>query len=93
MNATPAGQAPGRVPLSILDLVPVWQGGSIREAFEASLALAVAADRAGYARLWYAAVSYTHLDVYKRQPPQQTRGISRRQEICGAGRTTRPWMS
>ena len=54
MSATPAGQAPGRVPLSILDLVPVWQGGSIKEAFEASLALAVAADRAGYARLWYA---------------------------------------
>ncbi len=43
-----------RVPLSVLDLVPVSQGHSRHDAFEASAALARAADRLGYARYWVA---------------------------------------
>ncbi|MDA8438954.1 MAG: LLM class flavin-dependent oxidoreductase [Propionibacterium sp.] len=43
-----------RVPLSILDLVPVSQGHSRHEAFEASAELAQAADNLGYLRYWVA---------------------------------------
>ena len=40
--------------LSVLDLVPVVSGGSSATALRASEELAVAVDRAGYSRLWYA---------------------------------------
>lgn len=43
-----------RVPLSILDLVPVSQGHSRHDAFVASAALAQAADKLGYLRYWVA---------------------------------------
>ena len=43
-----------RVPLSILDLVPVSAGSTVADALDASLGLARAADRLGYTRLWYA---------------------------------------
>ncbi|MBY6127462.1 LLM class flavin-dependent oxidoreductase [Qipengyuania aquimaris] len=39
---------------SVLDLVPVREGGSLGEAFEAATALAVAAEDAGCARYWVA---------------------------------------
>src|SRR5699024_123095 len=42
------------VPLSILDLAQVREGGSPRESFEASVALAQLAERSGYRRVWYA---------------------------------------
>ena len=51
---TAASGAPARIPLSILDLVPVSAGASIADALDASLDLARAADRLGYTRLWYA---------------------------------------
>jgi luciferase family oxidoreductase group 1 len=41
-------------PLSILDLVTYPQGGSVREAIEASRELARRAERLGYARYWIA---------------------------------------
>ena len=43
-----------RVPLSVLDLVPVASGSTTREALEASLRLAQVADEHGYHRYWYA---------------------------------------
>lgn len=43
-----------RVPLSIVDLVYVSEGHSVAEAIESSMTAAVAADRLGYNRLWYA---------------------------------------
>lgn len=46
MNARPA--------LSILDLVPVADNQTVAEAIGASMELAVAADRLGYHRVWYA---------------------------------------
>jgi len=42
------------VPLSILDLVPVVQGGTPREALQRSLDLARHAERLGYTRYWVA---------------------------------------
>ncbi|OYN90252.1 LLM class flavin-dependent oxidoreductase [Parenemella sanctibonifatiensis] len=42
------------VPLSILDLVSVSEGQSMREAIGSSMELAQAADRLGYERYWYA---------------------------------------
>ncbi|WP_422116761.1 LLM class flavin-dependent oxidoreductase [Brachybacterium sp. UNK5269] len=42
------------VPLSILDLVPISEGMSTREAITASMEGAQAADRLGYERLWFA---------------------------------------
>jgi len=42
------------VPLSLLDLVPISEGMSTREAIDASMEGARAADRLGYERLWYA---------------------------------------
>ena len=42
------------IPLSILDLVPVVQGGTPREALQNSLALAQHAERLGYTRYWVA---------------------------------------
>jgi luciferase family oxidoreductase group 1 len=40
--------------LSVLDLVPVIEGGTIREALDASAELARTAEAAGYARFWVA---------------------------------------
>lgn len=42
------------VPLSILDLVPISEGSTAREAIVDSLRAAQLADRLGYHRLWYA---------------------------------------
>lgn len=42
------------IPLSVLDLVPVRQGGTLREAFAASASLAQAAEAHGYKRFWVA---------------------------------------
>jgi alkanesulfonate monooxygenase SsuD/methylene tetrahydromethanopterin reductase-like flavin-dependent oxidoreductase (luciferase family) len=46
--------AAGRVPLSVLDLVPVTTGSSAATALHRTVDLAVAAERAGYARYWLA---------------------------------------
>jgi luciferase family oxidoreductase group 1 len=40
--------------LSVLDLAPIAPGRTARESFEASVALAQAAERSGYRRVWYA---------------------------------------
>ncbi len=42
------------VPLSVLDLAPIPQGSSPREAFRASLSLAQLAEKLGYHRYWLA---------------------------------------
>ncbi|MGK5682652.1 LLM class flavin-dependent oxidoreductase [Actinoplanes sp. URMC 104] len=42
------------IPLSVLDLAPISSGQTARDSFEASVALARAAERAGYERVWYA---------------------------------------
>ena len=42
------------VPLSVLDLAPIPQGASARDAFHASLALARQAEKSGFNRYWLA---------------------------------------
>lgn len=42
------------VPLSVLDLAPIPQGASARDAFHASLALAQQAEKSGFHRYWLA---------------------------------------
>lgn len=42
------------IPLSILDLAPIAPGQSARESFAGSVALAQAAEKHGYTRVWYA---------------------------------------
>lgn len=42
------------VPISILDLAQVREGGSPSESFQASVALAQLAEASGYRRVWYA---------------------------------------
>ena len=42
------------IELSVLDLVPVREGGSVSEALAAAAALAVTAENAGYKRFWVA---------------------------------------
>ncbi len=42
------------VPLSVLDLVPVREGGTVREAIANAVDLAKTAEDAGYARFWVA---------------------------------------
>ena len=42
------------IPLSILDLVSVSEGSTVRDAVNASMASAQLADRLGYRRLWFA---------------------------------------
>jgi luciferase family oxidoreductase group 1 len=42
------------VPLSILDLAIVGKGESVREALDATVAVAQSAERRGYRRIWYA---------------------------------------
>lgn len=42
------------VPISILDLATVNKGKSVRDAFDASVALAQLAEASGYQRIWYA---------------------------------------
>lgn len=41
-------------PLSILDLAPIAPGQTIQQSFAASVALAQAAEKHGYTRVWYA---------------------------------------
>ncbi|WP_426593438.1 LLM class flavin-dependent oxidoreductase [Cellulomonas sp. McL0617] len=43
-----------RVPLSVLDLAPVWEGGTGLEALQASLERARLVERLGYRRIWFA---------------------------------------
>jgi len=45
---------PKYIPLSILDLVPVVQGGSVEQSFQNSLDLAKHAEELGYQRFWLA---------------------------------------
>lgn len=42
------------VPLSVLDLVPVREGGTLAEAYAATASLAQVAEREGYRRFWIA---------------------------------------
>ncbi len=42
------------IPLSVLDLVPVREGGTLGEAYAAATSLAQAAERHGYKRFWVA---------------------------------------
>ncbi|MBM2619619.1 LLM class flavin-dependent oxidoreductase [Actinoplanes sp. LDG1-06] len=42
------------IAISILDLAPISKGQTARESFEGSVALARAAERSGYERVWYA---------------------------------------
>jgi len=42
------------VPLSILDLAHIHEGGTARDSFDASVALAQRAEEWGYRRIWYA---------------------------------------
>ena len=49
-----SGMNAPHVPLSILDLVPISEGMTTREAIDASMEGAQAADRLGYERLWFA---------------------------------------
>jgi luciferase family oxidoreductase group 1 len=42
------------IAISILDLAPIAPGQTVRESFQASVALAQAAERNGYTRVWYA---------------------------------------
>jgi luciferase family oxidoreductase group 1 len=42
------------IPLSVLDLVPVREGGTLAEAYSATVSLAQAAERLGYKRFWIA---------------------------------------
>jgi luciferase family oxidoreductase group 1 len=42
------------LPLSLLDLAPIAPGETARDSFAASVALAQAAERFGYTRVWYA---------------------------------------
>ncbi len=42
------------IPLSILDLVPVREGGTLAEAYAATASLAQASERLGYKRFWVA---------------------------------------
>jgi luciferase family oxidoreductase group 1 len=44
----------GEIPLSVLDLVPIIEGGTASQAFENSIELAQHAERLGYDRVWYA---------------------------------------
>ncbi len=45
---------PMRVPLSILDLVPIGRGQTVSDSFAASVAVARRAEELGYTRVWYA---------------------------------------
>ncbi len=42
------------IPLSVLDLVPIREGGTLGEAYAAATSLAQAAERHGYKRFWVA---------------------------------------
>ncbi|NQX13593.1 LLM class flavin-dependent oxidoreductase [Microbacteriaceae bacterium VKM Ac-2855] len=42
------------VPISLLDLAPIAPGQTVRDSFDASVALAQAAEAHGYRRVWYA---------------------------------------
>ncbi|GAA4672174.1 LLM class flavin-dependent oxidoreductase [Frondihabitans cladoniiphilus] len=57
MTALPGaagGRAPGRVPLIVLDLVPISTGSDSRQALHNTIDLAQRAEAAGYARYWLA---------------------------------------
>ena len=70
--------------LSILDLAPIGPGQTARESFAASVALARAAERLGYRRVWYAehhnmpsiASSATSVLIAPRRRPHRARSGS-----------------
>ncbi|MGL6252815.1 MAG: LLM class flavin-dependent oxidoreductase, partial [Billgrantia desiderata] len=43
-----------RTPLSVLDLAPIRQGGTIADSFAESVALAQLTERLGFTRYWLA---------------------------------------
>ena len=49
-----SSSSPFRIPLSILDLSPICEGGDAGQSFRNSLALAQHAEQLGYARYWLA---------------------------------------
>jgi alkanesulfonate monooxygenase SsuD/methylene tetrahydromethanopterin reductase-like flavin-dependent oxidoreductase (luciferase family) len=51
---TDAAAAPTRVPLGILDLVPVSSGSTAATALRNTIDLVRAAERLGYRRYWFA---------------------------------------
>jgi luciferase family oxidoreductase group 1 len=53
-SSTTSGARTERVPLSVLDLVPVSNGQNVAEALEATTRLAQTVDRLGYRRFWLA---------------------------------------
>jgi luciferase family oxidoreductase group 1 len=44
----------GNIPISVLDLVPIIEGGTASQAFENSIDLAQHVERLGYNRVWFA---------------------------------------
>ncbi|MDI1242080.1 MAG: LLM class flavin-dependent oxidoreductase [bacterium] len=44
----------GKIPISVLDLVPIIEGGTATESFKNSIDLAQHAERLGYNRVWFA---------------------------------------
>jgi len=44
----------GQIPISVLDLVPIIEGGTATESFNNSIGLAQHAERLGYNRVWFA---------------------------------------
>ena len=55
-NNEPVAASPGApvVPLSVLDLVPITEGGDARRAVAETIDLARRTEQAGYARYWVA---------------------------------------
>ena len=48
------GGSLGKIPISVLDLVPIIEGGTATQAFENSIDLAQQVERLGYNRVWFA---------------------------------------
>ena len=84
-----------RVPLSVLNLAPIGEGESPRQALEGSVRLARRAEELGYLRVWYAehhnlesnassatAVLIAHMAAHRADPAWAPAG-----SCC---RTTRP---
>lgn len=59
-HARPAAGPAPHVPLSILDLVPMSEGMTMRDAIAASMRSARTADETGFARYWFAEHHNTH---------------------------------
>ena len=68
MTMTTSHPATGRAPLSVLDLAPIREGGTVGEALRETLQLARTVEDLGYHRFWWPSTTTSRASPARRRP-------------------------